>query len=175
MTITYHIPRAGTLGLAILVIIVLALLVMTGWMFDGRADNPVGAIVGMSVTLVVAALFSWFLLQQGRSTLLVDRAMLTLSVPWYGRKVALSDVQIDQVRVLEPGEDEWSLRWRTNGIGLPQYQVGWFRTKGGHKVLAACTQGARVLIPTTKGFDLLVSLSDAEGFVESCSTRKSET
>ena len=166
MTHTYQIPRAGTIGLAVLVVIVLGLAFMMVWMFNGRADNQIGAIVGMSVTGVVAALFAWFLLQQGRSTLVLDEDSLALNVPWYGRTVVLSDVRIDQARVLEPGEDEWSLRWRTNGIGLPQYQVGWFKTKGGHKVLAARTQGSTVLIPTTKGFDLLVSLTDAEGFLE---------
>ena len=166
MTYTYQIPRAGTIGLSILIIIVLSLVAMTVWMFDGRSENLVGAFVGMFVTGVVAALFAWFILQQGRSTLVIDGDRLALNVPWYGRTVALSDVRIDEVRELDKGEDEWSLRWRTNGIGLPQYQVGWFKTKGVHKVLAARTQGPTVLIPTTKGFDLLVSLQDPEDFLE---------
>jgi hypothetical protein len=166
MANTYHIPKAGPLGLASLVIIVLVLLAMTGWMFDGRAENPAGVIFGMTITFGVAVLFAWFLIQQNRSSLTVDGETLTLSVPWYGRTVALSEVLIDQVRVLESHEDDWSLRWRTNGIGLPQYQVGWFRTKGGHRVLAARTQGPMILIPTTKGYSLVVSLSQALEFVE---------
>jgi len=171
---TYYIPRAGSLGLAILIIIVLGLLIMTGWIFNHRADNLVSTIFGMSVTFDVAVLFAWFLLQQNRSSIIIDDDKLTLSVPWYGRKVALSDVLIDQVRVLESGDEELSLRWRSNGIGLPGYQVGWFRTKGGHRVLAARTQGDAVLIPTTKGYSLVVSLLDAHEFVEGLPIQRSD-
>lgn len=171
---TFHIPRAGTVGLIVLVVIIAGLLYLAGWMFGRRADSMIGTVIGMTVTIPVALMFVWFLYQQGRSTLVLQADKLTLNVPWYGKQVSLDHVMVDQVRLLDGDDEEWAFAWRTNGIGLPQYQVGWFSTKGGHKVLAARTTGALVLIPTDHGYSLLVSVYDAERLVAELSGLSSD-
>ncbi len=164
---TFHIPRAGTTGIVVLIVIALALLLFAGWMFSKRSESLAGAIIGVSVTLPLALMFTWFLIQQGRSTLTLTTESLKLDVPWYAKQVSLADVETSEVRLLTDGDaEEWSFKWRTNGIGLPEYQVGWFSTKAGHRVLAAKTRGENVLIPTTKGFALVVSLNDPEVLIE---------
>ena len=55
---------------------------------------------------------------------------------------------------------------RTNGIGLPDYQSGWFRLANGSSALLVVTDWSRaVRVPTTEGFDLLVSPSDPQAFL----------
>lgn len=167
MTHTFPIPRAGTTGLVFLIVIIVLLLLLAGWLFMRRGDSLAGAIIGMTVTLPLALMFAWFLVQQGRSTLVITSDSLALNVPWYGREIPLDAVLLNEIRLLEePVPEEWMLKWRTNGIGLPDYQVGWFSTKGRHKVLAGKTRGRHVLIPTTKGYAIMVTLENPEAFME---------
>jgi len=157
----HAIPRAGTFGLILLIAIILMMLVMGMWMFTRRGDSMVGAIVGLCTVVPVGLLFCWMLWQQGRSSLHVSADSLTLNVPFYGRTIPLSSVHADSIRVLSSEDaSEWGFSIRTNGIGLPAYQVGWFRTRAGHKVLAARTTGTHVLIPTDLGYSLIVSSDD---------------
>ncbi len=55
---------------------------------------------------------------------------------------------------------------RTNGIGLPNYQSGWFRLANGSAALLFVTDWSRaVVVPTTEHFDLLVSPADPQAFL----------
>ena len=68
----------------------------------------------------------------------------------YGRRIPLGDLMVEQARIVHLGEDrEYSLRLRTNGIGLPGYPSGWFKMRNGEKALAFVTQKRSVVrIPT---------------------------
>jgi hypothetical protein len=85
----------------------------------------------------------------------------------YGRLIPKAALQVAGARVLdrraEPGYAPTS---RTNGIGLPNYQSGWFRLANGSAALLFVTDWSRaVLVPTTENFDLLVSPADPQGFL----------
>ena len=55
---------------------------------------------------------------------------------------------------------------RTNGVGLPNYQGGWFRLKNGAKGLVFLTDSSRaVIVPTSEGYTLLASPEDPDGFL----------
>ncbi|WP_417763517.1 PH domain-containing protein [Shewanella sp.] len=55
-------------------------------------------------------------------------------------------------------DDASALSWRTNGIGLPGYHLGWFQLKQDGKALVAVSNTQQLLyIPTTLGFSLLLS------------------
>jgi hypothetical protein len=56
---------------------------------------------------------------------------------------------------------------RTNGIGLPGYQVGWFRLKNGETALLYVTDESTVTyLPTTEHDVLLLSVENAEAFLQ---------
>jgi hypothetical protein len=94
---------------------------------------------------------------------------LTVSGSVYGRSVARSDLLVDRLRVVDLHTDAaLSFRHRTNGIGLPNYSVGWFKLKNGERSLAFVTDRRQVVyLPTRKGYVLLLSVRDAEGFARS--------
>ena len=49
--------------------------------------------------------------------------------------------------------------FKANGIGMPGFQLGWFNLQGkGRSFLAITDKSQLVLIPTTKGYDLLLTV-----------------
>jgi len=167
MTHSFRISPARYPALIILgAIDVMLLLIVLRFVFT-LSSSPAEAWVGVMVTLGVSMLFSWFLLQQARSLVHVTETHLHVKVPIYGRRVALQDIDLAAVRIMSEDEAEtWRLTWRTNGIGLPGYQVGWFSSRKGGKILAARTGGDVVLVPTSKRYTIMLSLQDPGAFVE---------
>lgn len=86
----------------------------------------------------------------------------------YGRRIPLSHMIVEQAEVVHLQEDtEYALRLRTNGIGLPGYQSGWFKMRNGEKALTFVTQKRSVVrIPTRDGYTLLLSMEGADEFIE---------
>jgi hypothetical protein len=61
---------------------------------------------------------------------------------------------------------------RTNGIGLPNYQAGWFNLAGGQKALLFITDWSRsVIVPTDEDFVVLVSPDDPNAFLAALRAR----
>ena len=57
-------------------------------------------------------------------------------------------------------------RWKTNGVGLPGYQAGWFRLRRGGKALLFVTDRTRVVfVPTNEGYSVLLSVPDPDVFL----------
>jgi hypothetical protein len=85
----------------------------------------------------------------------------------YGRLIPGADLQVGRARALDLGaEPGYAPEIRTNGIGLPNYQSGWFRLANGSTALLFVTDWSRaVLVPTTEDFDLLVSPADPQAFL----------
>jgi hypothetical protein len=85
----------------------------------------------------------------------------------YGRFIPREALRVGQAKLLDLGTDPgYSPVARTNGIGLPDYQSGWFRLANGSSALLFVTDWSRaVLVPTTERFDLLVSPSDPQAFL----------
>ncbi|MCI0512718.1 PH domain-containing protein, partial [candidate division KSB1 bacterium] len=51
-------------------------------------------------------------------------------------------------------------------IGLPGFQLGWFKLRSGQRALAFLTDRTRVVyLPTTQDYVLLVSLQEAGQFI----------
>jgi hypothetical protein len=86
----------------------------------------------------------------------------------YARFIPATAVKAAEARILDRGvEPGYVPTGRTNGIGLPDYQSGWFRLANGSKALLFMTDWDRaVLVPTTENFDLLVSPADPQGFLD---------
>lgn len=92
---------------------------------------------------------------------------LSVRAAFYSLALRRDELVPDGVRRVDlgaPGAPRASLR--TNGIALPGYQAGWFRMKDGSKAFLLVTGKEAVLIPTRRGFDLLLTPRDAQALVD---------
>jgi len=149
--------------LALFLIGVLPLLVVFGvtiWMNEGRA--PKGATL---FVLAIAGLIAGFGLWQLASVRMrVDASSLTVGGGFYRVSVPLGRIeggsQIGRVR-------NDGLGARTNGIGMPGLQLGWFDIENGKKAFVAITDPGKVIrIPTQEGYTILVSPDDPDAVIK---------
>ena len=125
---------------------------------------PIAALLLAGLALIVALAAG-----SRRGAVEVSAEGLRLRVPMYGRTIPWTSLELGAARVVDlTAERDHGLKWRTNGIGLPRYNVGWFKLRNGDRALAAVTDPQRVLmVPTREGFTLLVSVDDPQRLVES--------
>ena len=86
----------------------------------------------------------------------------------YGRLIPIGELRLDQARRIQlDAASELAPRRRTMGTGLPGYQAGWFRLVNGQKALVYLTDRSRaVYVPTTAGYDVLLSPADPDSFLK---------
>ena len=93
-----------------------------------------------------------------RHRLTLDASGLDLATTFYRQTLPLGELCIDRARVVDLAE-RTGLKplLKTNGVGLPGFQSGWFRLRDRSKAFVAIAGGKRVLwLPTTRGFVLLL-------------------
>ncbi len=129
----------------------------TLWLFAA-----IGALL-----LAMTLLFAWFAYSSVNTKFEVSDAGLRIRSALYGRAIPASQLRASEARVVNLGQEvPLQPSWRTNGIGMPGYGAGWFRLRGGGRALAFLTSRDRVVhVPTTAGYDLLLSTSDPNGLV----------
>lgn len=88
----------------------------------------------------------------------LDKGMI-ITGDSYGRSIMRSDLIIGEARRIDLEVDTaYKPTTRTNGMGLPKYQSGWFNTQGAGKALVFASDWSRaVLIPTKLGYVLLIT------------------
>ena len=89
---------------------------------------------------------------------------IAISGSVYGRTLPRQALELQRARVVDlSSEPSLTPVRRRNGIGLADYQVGWFRLRDGQKALCFLTRRNSVLyLPTKQGFALLLSTSEPE-------------
>jgi hypothetical protein len=119
-------------------------------------------VLGLGVFLGTIAVFGSRIV-----TLEVAEAGVRVRGDVYGRFIPRSALQCGDARALDLGaEPGYAPVGRTNGIGLPNYQSGWFRLKNGSSGLLFVTDWSRaVLVPTIENFNLVVSPADPQAFL----------
>ena len=93
---------------------------------------------------------------------------LTIAGTLYGRTIPWEEIDREGTRVLDLGDSpEYRPTIRTNGVGLPGYQAGWFRLRGAGRGLLFVTDRERlVVVPTRLGYSVLLSPREPEALVE---------
>ena len=116
---------------------------------------------------VVIAVFGLFLASSRRTRFELSSQGLSIRGTPYGRRMPVSSLKAEEIRLLDLVRDQdYRPRWRTNGLGLPDYKLGWFRLRNKTKALLFVTDWHQVvLLPTTEGFSLLMSVSEPERFI----------
>lgn len=100
----------------------------------------------------------------GRGSVEVSPGNMRIKAPLYGRSIPLTSLIPEQARVIDISrENELRPKWRTNGIGLPNYAAGWFKLQNGEKALLLVTDKKKVLyLPTRDGYSILLSAVEPE-------------
>lgn len=149
------------IGIAIFCLAIPALALKMRPILSRRAAIPM--YLGIGVGVIVAAIFAWFAVGQARSTIEIAGGELRLNVPIYSRAVPLARIAADGIGpvTLSPGSG-YAYATRTNGLGLPGYQLGWFRTRERGRVLVAVTTPDVLAIPTLDDYTLLVSVEEPD-------------
>jgi hypothetical protein len=114
------------------------------------------------LVLATAVLLWWVALSAGRMSAEVEGSVLDVHVPIYSRRIPLADLDLARADIVNlDASSPLRPKWRTNGIGLPGYRVGWFRLKDGSKALLAITRRNNVLyLPTRDGYVVLMSVDN---------------
>jgi hypothetical protein len=147
------------------VAIPLALALWHVWRASG--SPPAARVVVTAVSVLVAVLVGGSLYGSRRSRVEIGPDTVRLRGDLYGRTIAMSQVRAAAARVVDL-DAEPGLRpiLRTNGVGLPGYQAGWFRLADGSRALLYLTDRRRAVhVPTTLGYVLLLSAAEPEGLV----------
>lgn len=112
--------------------------------------------------LVFFALF----FQMHFSRIMLSEDVLVAGGGLYKARIPLSQLDVAGASLLDGG-DRSGLGWRLNGIGIPGYCQGWFSGPRGKKVFAVVTRRRpRVYLPTSAGFDLILTPDDPQSFLE---------
>ncbi|MES1178488.1 MAG: PH domain-containing protein [Myxococcales bacterium] len=141
---------------------------MTTQVFDVPAAGGTGWLVfvllmPLALVVVLAAVFWPRPLQVE-----VTPDAVTIRGSIYGRSVPRSELKLDRARVVdlerEPGLKP---RLRTNGVGLPNYRVGWFRLRDRERALCFLTATDRVVyLPTKQDYALLLSAENPAALLD---------
>jgi hypothetical protein len=99
----------------------------------------------------------------------VTHESVTIRGSIYGRTVPRSQLRLSEARIVNLAQEPTLRpRIRTNGVGLPSYQVGWFRLSDRERALCFLTTTEAVLyLPTTENYALLISTADPDALLHS--------
>ena len=160
------VPAAGRALALLAAVVPVALVGAVHVLRDPRA--PLAARVTIVATsLVAVALVAATAYGARRARVEVGATGLRLRGDLYGRTIPLAALRPDAGRLVDL-DAEPALRptMRTLGTALPGYQSGWFRLAGGTRALLYITDRRRVVhLPTTAGYDLLLSVADPAAFL----------
>ncbi|GIU23314.1 PH domain-containing protein [Shewanella sp. MBTL60-007] len=128
----------------------------------------VSKAVSIGVLLPMVLAFSWMFYKVNDSKLIVSSDTFTLEVPFYGFSLPLSEIDRAEIKRLDlKHEPDFKPNFRANGMGMPGFQLGWFRLANEQKAFVATTDTDKmVLIPTLLGYPLIVSLDEPDELLE---------
>ncbi|MGH8027322.1 MAG: hypothetical protein ACREO0_11400 [Pseudoxanthomonas sp.] len=130
----------------------------THWGFAGGDPFLVGAAIIAVETVLVSAL--WALLDGAmrRHRLALSPDSLEVKTSFYSRTVPLSELKLDEARVIDLHErTEFKPGRKTNGYAVPGFHSGHFRLRNREKAFVAIAGERRALwLPTVQSAGLLL-------------------
>ncbi|WP_418357932.1 MULTISPECIES: PH domain-containing protein [Shewanella] len=118
----------------------------------------------LGVMLPLMGLFVLTFYQSFSSTICWDDKQLRVNIPLYSHTIEVNQVDFAQARVVNLlKEPEYAAKWRTNGLGIPGYSLGWFSLNNGDKALLSVTDPTQVImLPISQDKMIMVSVIDAD-------------
>lgn len=114
----------------------------------------------LGILLAMMGGFSWVFYQSSHAELVLTDTGLTLDAPFYKVHLSRADLLVTEARIVDLKQEVGlTPSFKANGIGMPGFQLGWFNLQGkGRSFLAITDKSQLVLIPTTKGYGLLLTV-----------------
>ncbi|GIU20990.1 hypothetical protein TUM4644_11460 [Shewanella colwelliana] len=133
---------------------------------------PKGAkFAALGMVIAVLGLLSWVFFKAHDANIRVTPTSMTVDIPLYRTELPLESLLISQARIVSLDDaDAPQLSYRSNGVGLPGYRLGWFKLKdtiaNSDRALLSVTNSNHVLVlPTTEGYLLILSVERAESLL----------
>ena len=131
----------------------------------GALNNVPIIILMIIFTGLLILIFGTIFSMKNTNLTLTDNEIIIKSV-FYGRKIPLEDILTEQIKSINLYHDtDYNISIRTNGIGLPGFNLGWAKLKNGERALVYLTDRNNVLLVPTKNFILLFSMNNIEEFI----------
>ena len=148
---------------------IVAVVVLAGYFFRGGASRePL-----MIAMLLAAAAIGLVVVQLFAVRARIEAGSLSVGGGLYTLRIALQDVYPERA-VFADKERIPALVLRSNGISLPGLSLGWFVSSDRTKVFGALADRRKaILLPTSRGFDIVLSPRDPKAFVSALSRAKS--
>ena len=98
----------------------------------------------------------------------VDESGLRIYNTIYGKYIPKENLDLNGIQVVDL-KTQTSLQphLRTNGVGLPGYEAGWFNLKDKERALLFVTDRENVVYIPTLGYSILLSTKDTNKMVDS--------
>lgn len=161
----YEIARLGSNGqLSFLVILlIMAGLLVFLWL---KPMPEMAKRVSLGLVAGLALVFGWTWYKVQSANIALDMSKFELDVPFYGVSLKRSEILVTGIRPLDL-QEEPGLKpdFRSNGFGMPGFQLGWFRLQDGQKALLAVGEGDQLVIPTKAGFVIIVSSESTDRLI----------
>ena len=142
----------------------------------GVCSAPVIFLIVISVSIIllmVGLTFGAIYAIKNTTISLTDKELIIKSA-FYGRKIPIENIMIDGIKAVNLDIDsEYDISVRTNGIGLPNFKLGWMRLKNGTRALTFLTNRNSVVLIPAKDFSVLFSMDDIEEFINKIRALKS--
>jgi hypothetical protein len=131
--------------------------------------KSLSALAGLAIAVMVSvALLVFAVIASLLATAKIDitEGKLVAGGGLYKVRVPLDRIDVAHARILGPN-DPFRLRWRTNGLGWPGLNLGWFSAKGPKRIFAVDTRKSdRVFVPTFENFDIILTPTDPSAFLK---------
>jgi hypothetical protein len=106
--------------------------------------------------------------QSRHAVFTVSEEGLRISPGLYSRFIPKENINAAEVRLVDLNvETAYKPKWRTNGAGLPGFNAGWYKLENKEKALLFVTDRSSVVcIPTTDNYSVMLSVKNADEFVD---------
>ena len=112
-----------------------------------------------------------------RHELRIDGSGIDIRTTFYRRRVAWAELDLSAARVIDIDEhpDRKPLL-KSNGVSIPGFRSGWFRSRAFAKLFVATAGGSRLLwLPTTLGYTFLLQPRNPAALLERLRERTNPT
>jgi hypothetical protein len=117
--------------------------------------------------LVLVVAFIGIIYFQEKPSVYIGNGFLTIKSLFYGKSISVEEIDVNGIRRLDLNNDrDYNIKIRTNGIGLPNYHVGWMKLNNGNKALVYLTDKTSVVLIPTNDYDVLISTDDFAGITD---------
>jgi hypothetical protein len=113
------------------------------------------------------------IIYMSKPSVTVDDEFLIIKSLFYGKSIPIGEINVKGVKQLNLKNDSnYDIKYRTNGIGMPNYYVGWMILNNGNKALVYLTDKTTVVLIPANDYDVLISTDDFAGIVAALNKTK---